>query len=87
MWNKLIQIISSAVEDDTVSISPHDSLTTVGINSISFINIIVSAEEEFNIEFDENKLVVSEFPTFKDLLAYVRIKIDESKKTGGCHGE
>ncbi len=87
LWNKLIQIISSAVEDDTVSISPHDSLTTVGINSISFINIIVSAEEEFNIEFDENKLVVSEFPTFKDLLAYVRIKIDESKKTGGCHGE
>lgn len=79
LQDKLIQIISNAVENETVSLSPHDKLTTVGINSISFIDIIVSAEEEFDIEFDENKLVVSEFPTFMDLLAYVRIKIGERK--------
>ncbi len=83
LQDKLIQIISNAVENSIVSISQQEKLTAIGINSLSFIDIIVSTEEEFDIEFDENKLVVSEFPTFMDLLAYVRMKIGESKWIGG----
>lgn len=83
LQDKLIQIISNAVENSIVSISQQEKLTAIGINSLSFIDIIVSTEEEFDIEFDENKLVVSEFPTFMDLLAYVRMKIGERKWIGG----
>ena len=46
-----------------------------GIDSITFITIVVALEEEFNIEFDDKKLIIESFTTIKSILEYTESKI------------
>ena len=50
-------------------------LIGLGIDSISFIKIVVIIEERFQIKFDIDDLDFDKFPLFKDLVHYVSIKI------------
>lgn len=56
------------------------NLTTIGINSISFIKIIVAIESEFNMEFDDDGLDYTQYQCFKDVVSYIREKNNELKK-------
>lgn len=48
------------------------TLAQLGINSIQYISIIVEVEALFDMVFDEEKLVMSEFETFWDIYIYVK---------------
>lgn len=50
-------------------------LSDLGINSISFIKIIVALEEKFNFEFDDEDLDYEKFEYFSDLCAYINNRI------------
>ena len=47
------------------------ALAEIGIDSITFIRIVIALEEAFNIKFEDEILILSEFPTVKDLIDYV----------------
>lgn len=51
------------------------------MNSITFIKLIVRLEEEFIMEFEDDKLFINAFSTKKDLFDYVtsrsRLKNDD----------
>ncbi|MDF2801845.1 MAG: dhbF [Anaerocolumna sp.] len=47
-----------------------------GIDSITFIIIVVALEEEFDIEFEEEKLIIESFTTIRSILEYTEAKIN-----------
>ena len=48
----------------------HD-LSTLGINSIQYIRIIVAIEEEYDMEFSDESLLEGYFTSFEQLVEYV----------------
>lgn len=52
-------------------------LSGVGIDSITFIKIIVSLEAEFDFEFDDEMLLFTAFPTLRVMIDYVESKVSE----------
>lgn len=55
-------------------IKQSEHLTELGLNSINYISIIVDLEDEFNIEFEEDYLLMEAFKTLQDMIDYVRMK-------------
>lgn len=54
-----------------------DITTEYGINSVSIIRLIVAAEEKFGVKFTDYELALDEYPTFGDLAAVIKDKLDK----------
>jgi acyl carrier protein len=50
----------------------NEDLGKIGINSITFIKIIVAIESEFNIEFNDEDLEHRKFSNIKSIITYVK---------------
>ena len=72
---KILQIIKDNLSND-ISIGPESLLQDIEIDSITFIKIIVALESEFEFEFDDEKLLFTEFPSIKDMIDYVIYRTD-----------
>lgn len=53
--------------------STGEMLNDSNINSLNFIEIVVKIEDEFNIEFEDDKLMFNSFATIDDLISYVKM--------------
>ena len=75
---KIKKIIADNIDIQTISqdIGLEFKLADIGVNSISFIKIIVSIETEFGFEFSDEDLVYNIFPTLESLVSYVRKVIE-----------
>ena len=47
----------------------------VGLDSITFIKIVVALEGEFGFEFDDDMLLITKFPTVQSMVEYVESKV------------
>ena len=56
-----------------------DITTEYGVNSISLIKLIVASEEKFDIKFTDYELALDEYPTFGDLAAVIKEKLDKKE--------
>lgn len=56
-----------------------DIITEYGINSVSIIRLIVAAESKFGIQFTDYELSLEEYPTFGDLAAIIKNKLDKKE--------
>ncbi len=74
---QLAQIIADNLEGEETleQLKENDDLTQLEINSILFIKIIVSIENQFNIEFDDEALDYSKFVSMENLIYYVQEKL------------
>lgn len=74
---KLRSILRKFVNNEAYldNLNSEINLDGLGINSISFIKIIVQIESEFDIEFDENDLNSQRFETLSDIVLYVENRI------------
>ena len=52
-------------------ITPDILLVDLHVNSITFIKIVVELEAKFDIEFQDEKLLITEFPAVKDFIDYI----------------
>lgn len=50
----------------------HSDLSDCGINSMSFIKLIVALEAEFGFEFDDEKLEIEKVKTIQDIIDYIK---------------
>lgn len=74
---KIRQIIKENIE---ISIPLQDfwmdfEFIDIGINSITFIKIIIDIENEFNIEFSDEDLDYNKFSNLGSLVLYVQNKV------------
>ena len=73
--DKIMSIIDISVDDKVNdSITIDTEIERIGIDSISFIKLVISLENEFSFEFDDDKLLISAFTTVGDLIEYIKLK-------------
>ncbi|MCX8131452.1 MAG: acyl carrier protein [Clostridia bacterium] len=74
---KVKQIIAENLEmKESIQIMNLDlKLIDIGVNSITFIKIIVAIETEFDFEFSDEDLDYNKFPNIDALVSYVKNKI------------
>lgn len=62
--NKVLEILNANLETVTLTPAQTDAtLSEMGMDSMVFIRIIVALEEEFSVEFPDEKLLMSEMNT------------------------
>lgn len=62
--NQVLEILNANIEDSPITIDKLDtSLMDLGMDSISFIQVIVALEEEFECEIPDEKFMISEMDT------------------------
>ena len=69
---KIIKVNTECDED----ISENSLLSQLAIDSLTFIKIVIEIEGEFDIEFEDEKLQFSEFPTVRALVDYVKKRLE-----------
>ena len=70
--SKLISILKEKFDVDCNSgIRLEDTLSSLNINSISFIRLVVEIEKEFNMEFQDDIIDVNNFRTIKSLVNFI----------------
>lgn len=71
--DKIIEIISSYCNIDDLKgyLENNDDLSVFGINSISFIKMVIIFENDFKIEFDDEALSFTNFHSFNALHNYI----------------
>ena len=71
-------IISNLKEKKKMEeISLDMDFNSIVLDSITFIEIVVAFECEFNFEFDDEMLLITKFPTIKSMVEYVEAKASE----------
>ena len=73
---KVFEIIVSTIESIIGDITLETSLSEAGVDSITFIKIVVALEGEFDFEFDDEMLLITAFPTIKSMIDYIESKVD-----------
>lgn len=78
MINKILNLIknSCALSDE---VTQETNFVDLSLDSLSFICIIVNLEEEFNIEFDIEKLDIRKWIKVSDLINSVEVMINEKE--------
>ena len=69
--NKVAEIISKRV--DITGLKEDDPLTTLGLDSLDLVEVMLEIEEEFGIEFASEE--IGDAKTFKDVLKLIEKKI------------
>lgn len=74
--DEILNVIKSNVDQNIFGTVTFDmELSSSGIDSITFIKIVVALEESYNFEFDDEMLIFTSFPTIKSMIEYVESKI------------
>ena len=72
--DKIISKISNKLGNQLPELSPDSTFESVGFDSLDSIEIIVDAEDEFNIQIPDNRLTM--FPTVGVLVDYVHSSLN-----------
>lgn len=76
--DKILDVINK-VEDLCVTISQiNDNLVDLGMDSIKFVQVVVSLEEVFECEIPDSKLLVTEMDTIKKIYDVLQALYEEN---------
>ncbi len=79
--NNVIEFICKTIVEENMlkeetELSGESVLAELGINSVKYIVLTLAIETEYDIDFEDEALVVSSFETIDDIAAYVCEKAD-----------
>lgn len=81
---KILEIVNTNIENGAVTVEQYDSeLTKLGMDSIQFIRIIVSLEEEFECEVPDSKLLLTEMNTISKMTDVISAVLDNQNNSIG----
>lgn len=70
---KVIEILNANIENAAISMDKLDvNLSELGVDSLTFITIIVALEDKFECEIPDNKLVMGEMNTAKKIFLVLK---------------
>lgn len=75
LWIK--SLIKETLDIDTgiEELTGKEKLKNLGVNSVSFIKLIVAIEKQYDIEFEDEDLDFKRIPTINSLINYVSDRI------------
>ena len=70
------EVIRTSLGDEIIKseILFDDKLDELGIHSILFITMVLNLEQEFDFQFDDDDLLMTNYDTIKDLYEYIKTK-------------
>ena len=76
---KVLHILNENIESAEITLKNlEDDLSSIGVDSIGFVNIIVSLEEEFDCEIPDSKLLISEMNTAQKIIDILNTMHEET---------
>jgi acyl carrier protein len=81
---KVILIVKEKLGDmvNGAQVELDTRLVDLGVNSLTFIKIVIAFEAKFNIEFGDEDLSSNKFTTIKDITTYIQEKVFIQKQGG-----
>jgi acyl carrier protein len=70
---RVINMVRENLEDgnELDNLKPDDDLSVLGINSVTFIKLVIAAEMEFGITWNEEDLDYRNFSTINNIVDYI----------------
>lgn len=56
-------------------ISRDETLNRIGVDSVNFIEVVISLEDEFNVEFEDDELLLQNLNTINKLTNIIKQKL------------
>lgn len=78
---KILEIVNSVQGMEATVDQCDDDLLELGLDSIKFIQIIVSLEEAFECEIPDEKLLLTEMNSVNKMLEVLKLAVSESDKS------
>ena len=78
---KILEIVNSIQDIKVTPDQCDDDLLELGLDSIKFIQIIVSLEEAFECEIPDEKLLLTEMNSVNKMLEVLKLAVSESDKS------
>ena len=72
---RVCEVIISNLNEKVTRISLEMNFNSIGVDSITFIKVVIALEGEFDFEFDDEMLLITRFSTVKSMVEYVESKI------------
>lgn len=78
--NQVLEILNANIGDSQITTAELDtSLINLGMDSITFIQVIIAVEEEFECEIPDEKLMISEMDTVQKMINVLQSLYDEQE--------
>lgn len=74
---KVFEVIMYNLDPKIGDVTLNTGFASAGVDSITFVKIVVALEGEFDFEFDDEMLLITAFPTLKSMIDYVELKITQ----------
>lgn len=69
---KILKIVNESIEDTEINLDQLETdLSELGMDSLTFIRIVVTLEEEFDIEVPDEFLLISEMNTIQKIIKII----------------
>jgi len=72
---RIIEVIKGVIGENDKELTDDTKVESIGVSSIDYIKILIMLETEFDIEFDDDDLVLDENTCIYDLASKVCAKI------------
>ncbi|WP_028545357.1 acyl carrier protein [Paenibacillus taiwanensis] len=78
---RVIEMLKDNVDDSDAldQLGPDDELTVLGINSVTFIKLVIAAEMEFGVTWKDEDLDFRNFMTINSIMNYIIASDDENE--------
>ena len=73
---KIINVFEDILELEPGTIKLEDTFEDREIDSILFIRLVVQCETEFDIQFEDEMLLITKFPIVGTFVEYVQLRYD-----------
>ena len=78
---EILEIVNSVQGVEVTTNQCDDNLLELGLDSIKFIQIIVSLEETFECEIPDEKLLLTEMNSISKMMEVIQLAVSESNKS------
>ena len=81
IYEKIMEQVASILEIVPAAVRSEQTLEDLEIDSILFIRIVVQCETVFEIEFEDEMLLMSKFDTIGMLVEYVQSRCEQTQQS------
>ena len=75
---QVLSIMEDILELDSGSVKTEQTFDELEIDSILFIRLVVQSETEFNIQFEDEMLLITKFPDVDTFAKYIQARYESA---------
>ncbi|MDR2407856.1 MAG: non-ribosomal peptide synthetase [Bacteroidales bacterium] len=73
--DEIFNTIKENINENIRDLPPNSDFLSLGLDSITYIKLIIALEEKFNFEFEEDMLVITSFQNIDSMIQYVKQRL------------